>query len=545
MLFGAAITLAGCEDILDTAPLGELNDETFYNTEQDFRGALLGTYSTLLNYAWNQDASGLFQGTYLPSDEVRCDLSPDGAFGRAGCNDDQFLWNAANGNFLQLWTESYKGIMRANMILQNLPEAEGLTEERKPVIEAEARFLRGYFYFFLARHFGDPGGESMPLPLEAAADLDGAHAGPVPTSQVWDQIEADLVFASQNMPESWRGTDDLGRADRYSAYALLGKVRVYRAQWLNEPGKYDEAIAALEAVRQSGMFRLMDDYGHNFLEAHQNNDESLFEVQMSEGTNINGWGMVDGGSGSASYSRDIAWGPNCDRECVPDTGRSYGILHVTHVLRDFFREQNVVVSGVEYEDPRRFYTVALDGEPFYADSDVLFSAAWSFTGSTPAKYVRPMVINTGALSPPRQHVNDYNNDRLIRYADVLLLLAEAYLLGPGDAGTAAELINEVRARARTTFEILNGEAAPPGLIDDIGGATFADLERERRLELSIEGHRYDDLVRWHRAGLLNIGADVDFDYADPNGNWSELHLLKPIPQDEIERNPNLSQNPGY
>jgi starch-binding outer membrane protein, SusD/RagB family len=543
---GFAVAVASCDSILETAPMGALNDQTFYRTHSHFSGATLGAYSTLLNYAWEQSGNGLFKGAYMPDDDAQC--KPGGWPG--GCDEDRFNWNSGNPHFTQFWRESYKGIMRTNMIIESLPTALDVDQAERNRFEGEARFLRAYFYFFLARHFADPNRPSIPLIVERAKMLDDIYRSPAPTAEVWDLIESDLVFAAQNLPgkQRWITENQVGRATKGAANALLGKVRVYRAQWLGQPGKYQEAIDALEAVVQSGEYSLVADYSHNFVEAHQNNPESIFEVQMSEGTDINGWDPVDSGYGSASYSRDIAWGPGCwEGQCEPwGGGRSYGLLQVTPSLQNFY--ERVTVGGEVHEDPRRYHTVLLHGEPLYVGAEWApmgnnFNGAWSPTRSIPSKYLRPMLLDTYAEN--RYHVNDYNNDRLIRYADVLLLLAEAELLGNNNVPRATQLINMVRERARQSFDILHGRPTPAGLLQNKAAVSHADIRSERRAELAFEGHRYDDLVRWHRAQLINIKVDIDFSHPEANANWAEKHLLKPIPQVELDRNGNLSQNVGY
>src|SRR5690606_9846154 len=163
---------------------------------------------------------------------------------------------------------------------------------------------------------------------------------------------------------------------------------------------------------------------------------------------------------------------------------------------------------------------------------------------SPAKYIRPFIAEG---NPPNVSTN---NERVIRYADVLLMLAEAELLGNGNVPRAAELINMVRDRARNNYEIVYGTPAPAGTLpprpDNVSVDQMFDwLMHERRVELALEVHRYDDLVRWHRAGLINIPTDVDFGNTLANQNWNERHLLKPIPQGELDNNQNLRQNPGY
>jgi hypothetical protein len=156
---------------------------------------------------------------------------------------------------------------------------------------------------------------------------------------------------------------------------------------------------------------------------------------------------------------------------------------------------------------------------------------------------------------------DQTNERLIRYADVLLLLAEARLLGDNDVAGAAALINQVRARARNTWASAYGpqsaDAAlyagipqPAILLPDRSAAASADqmhewLRHERRVELALEVHRFDDLVRWLRAGLIER-SEIDFGDDTANSRFNPTqHVLRPIPQGDLDLNPNLNQNPGY
>jgi hypothetical protein len=154
-----------------------------------------------------------------------------------------------------------------------------------------------------------------------------------------------------------------------------------------------------------------------------------------------------------------------------------------------------------------------------------------------------------------------NNERLIRYAEVLLLLAEARLFANNDVAGAASLVNQVRARARDAWNRAYGaqsadaalyanKVRPANLLSDRPSSVsvnqmFQWIMHERRVELALEFHRYDDLVRWHRANLINIANDIDFGDPRANANWRPIHLLRPVPQLELDLNPNLSQNDGY
>jgi starch-binding outer membrane protein, SusD/RagB family len=355
--------------------------------------------------------------------------------------------------------------------------------------------------------------------------------------EVWDLIEEDLRFAKANLPAQW-DANNVGRATKWAAAGMLGKVRLYRAQWEGKPGKYAEAITEFNEIVNSGPFQLMADYGDNFRESHENNAESLFEIQMTRG-DFNPWLPTDFGMeqnqnvGSAGSGRAIFMGAACHLgACAPGANAyGYGQVHITTSLQ----------SAFEPGDPRRHHTYYNEGDDY---AGTPFSSTWSITGATPSKYMRPFPIGHFPLNIIT------NNERILRYSDVLLMLAEAELLGNGNVARAAQLINQVRQRARGSYEAAYGEPAPEGILPDRPAGVGVDqmmrwLMHERRVELALEVHRYDDLVRWHRANLINIKQDVDFGNTIAQGAWDVRHLLKPVPQGELDNNANLVQNPGY
>jgi hypothetical protein len=525
----ALALLVAC-DILDTQPLGTLTDQTFYQTEKDFDAATLASYATMLNLTYDQNGQGWWNGFLQPDDNVQ--------FRDPNTPHDTFNWSANSTDFAWVWATAYKGVMRANVVLDQLPKATKFADvTKKSRYEAEAKFLRAWWYFLLARNWGD-----VPILTSVPTTVQATMVGNSSPGEVWDLMESDLEFASQNLPANYG--PEKGRATRFTALALLGKVELYRAQWFNQPAKYTEAIQHLTEVT-TGPFSLMADYGDNFREQTENNAESLFEVQATQGDNVNAWGTTDTG-GRAGHAWPIYVSPACYQSltgtsCAPKAnGHGYGRIDITDSLETEF----------EPGDPRKFYTMYSHGEPYCAcgpsDSMVVYDSMWSRTGHTPSKYNRPF--------DPNRFPNNWseNNLRLIRFADVLLLLAEAQLLGNSDVATAAGLVNRVRARARQTYTILNGTAPPPGVLPDVPTTGAPDawflsyLTHERQVELALEdAYRYDDLVRWHRAGLINIKTDVQFGFPESSANWQPIHLLKPIPQRELDVNPNLAQNTGY
>ncbi len=504
-----------CDDQLNLAPLGQLDENTYYQNEKDFEAASLSPYSTLLNLSWDQGGTGWFQGILYPDDDV--------VPGNNSNNDQEdFNWNPDNGQFSYLWQEFYKGIQRSNIILDRLPLATGFADEaNKPRFEAEAKFIRAYFHFLLAINFGTP-----PVSASRITTIEDARKPNSEPGEIWDLVASDLEFAKANLPATWNA-QNLGRATSGAAAALLGKVYLYRAQWQNDNSYYTKAAAEFTSL--IGKYTLIPSYGDNFSISSENNAESIFEIQFSRG-DFNPWLPTDFGLeddqnvGAAGTGRLIFWRPSCNAgNCAPDAnGLGYGNVHVTQEMQDEF----------EPNDPRRVESIYLDGDDF---NGTPYSSLWSVTGSTPSKYIKGEDLNF------RFPLNwSGNNDRIIRYADVLLMLAEAKLLGSNDVSGAATLINQVRRRAD-----------PSGLIlaDRDAGSTkdqMVDfLMHERRVELAFEGHRYFDLVRWHRAGLIDIDADIDFGRGAANTNWKPKYLIKPIPQSELDLNSNLNQNPEY
>ncbi|MEJ1241677.1 RagB/SusD family nutrient uptake outer membrane protein [Chryseolinea sp. T2] len=508
-----------CENQLDLGPVGQLSEDSFYNNERDFEAGTYGVYSALLTLMWNDQ---WLNAEYRPDDDI---IPPNNS---ADTNED-FDWTPTNdGNIAFLWNTCYMGISRANVVLDRLPDAADFADEsQKPRFEGEAKFLRAYFHFLLAIHYGTP-------PV-----VDKVIAGPVdatklPNSepgQIWDLIISDLTDAQTMLPES-QG-DDLGRANSNTATALLGKVYLYRAQWDNNATYYQNAKT--ELTKLIGKYSLIENFGDNFSATAENNAESIFEVQFVWGTGDNTWLPTDFGLsedqnvGSGASQRSVHFRPGCfNGVCAPGANDSgYGNTHITAPLQAEF----------EAGDPRRVESIYLNGDEYvHSGGETPFNSAWSVSGSTPAKYIK----HDDPSIPAGRPNATLNNERVIRYADVLLMLAETKLLGDNDVSGAAELINEIRHRADPTDAILAPRPA---------GATkeqmWSFLMHERRVELAVEGHRYHDLVRWHRAGLINIKTDINFGRGPANANWSEKNLLRPIPQAELDVNGNLRQNDPY
>jgi hypothetical protein len=469
------------------------------------------------NLTYSGRDQSIFRNGLLPDDDTR---SP-------GSNqDNDFTWTSSNASIGYIWNVSYRAVLRSNLILQQLELTDQLTEAQKARYGGEAKFVRAYFYFILARYFGTP-----PVITEVASTIEETRPGNSNPGEVWDLMESDLESAITGLAGLKL---ENGRASEWAARALLGKVELYRAQWFKQPAKYQEAATHLQEVVNSGKFSLVP-YENNFKYTTENNAESIFELQASFGTDINGWAAVDenGGGASSGTGRPLATGAGGYNGVNAPGGFDWGdggIILTTNLVNEF-----------EDGDPRAYFTFYSTGEMYghacgnnsapynyrwsCSGSTVVVGsqADWSVTGYTASKYIRPFENYSGGQML-NQSVSQ-NNERLIRYADVLLMLAEAKLLGSNDVAGAAALVNQVRARARDAYDRAYGpqsvdaalyatKVKPASLLPDRAASAsvsqmFQWLMHERRVELALEIYRYDDLVRWLRAGLIQR-SDVDF-----------------------------------
>ncbi len=360
--------LASCKGWLDTQPLGSLTDQSFYQTEKDFDAATLGPYTTILNLTYDQFGRGWWNAFLMPDDNVE--------FRDPGNGADIFNWTSTNGDIAWVWQQGYTGVMRSNVILDKLPVAKNFSSDaNKPRYEAEAKFMRAWWYFLLARNWGN-----VPIYTKVPTAIDQTKPGNSPDGEVWDLMESDLDFAAKNLPANYGS--EKGRANKYSALALLGKVQLYRAQWFNLPAKYQAAITNLTAA-MAGPFSLTPNYADNFDENKENNSESLFEVQDTKGDNVNAWGTSDTGYGAAGHAWTIYVSPSCfygpGGGCAPKAwGEGYGQIDITPGL----------INEFEPNDPRMYVTMYSTGED-YGGTVYNSGGPWSRTGHTPAKYNRP------------------------------------------------------------------------------------------------------------------------------------------------------------
>jgi len=487
------------KDFLEVEKRGLIAQEDFYQTDDEALQAIAAIYDILqMNYSsvWH---SGWFLKT-LPGDEV------NGGGGNAGDQPQiqalsSFEYTPSNDVIYQFFRRCYFGIYRANVLLENV---EGDTDAKKIAL-AEAKALRAFFNFELVTLFGE-----VPLVNEVIADATQYAQPAAEISAIWAQIETDLNAAIVDLPlKSEYPAAQKFRFAKGTAQALLGKALLYQE-------KYAAAAEQFADVIESAEYDLAPDFSRVLRADTEFGTESLLEISfaMDDGQN---WGTFDWGDPRANEN-NIIWqlcGPRGDGYFEGGNSglnNGWGFAPATTDIFDAFTQDGVV-------DNRRASSVMSEEELIALGGDLRLNGelAYDTEGVVRLKYGTWLdetdVSNVAEL-------NYGTNIRLIRYADVLLMAAEAYNKSGDDASALIEL-NKVRARVNMP----DIDAA-----DDV----FEAIVRERQLELAFEGHRFLDLIRWGKAAEV-LGSR----------GYEAKHRYFPLPQLELDINPNLEQNPDW
>ncbi len=480
-IFGLLLVLlaaTACEDDwVDRDPVFSIDSENYFNSEADYTNALIAAYDMLQSTYVNVILGEIASNNTLSGGESATDV--------IGWQQvDDMIHTPINDNLDDVWDWNFGGVQRANYILEFQDKTEFPGKE---IIIAEARFLRAYFNFELLKWFG-------PIPLKPDARFvlgDETSIPRSPVSEVYASIEADLEFAASVLSYD---APQVGRATRGSAQALLGKVLLFQ-------DRFNEAAAVLENLIDNGPYDLVADYSTIFENNNENNIESVFEVQY---TDVEGAGfgclqcsegnVAVGFSGIRNYS-----GP------LFESGFSFNVP--TQETYDAFSAN----------DLRRDIAI-LNIDAWVAETGATFTEGFKHTGFFNRKYLpRQGDLNTGDAN-----LTNPNNYRAIRFADVLLMAAEALARGSGSDEQARVYLNRVRERAGLD---------PVATTSD---ALVQDIWLERRLELVGEGHHFFDLVRTGRAAQAIPGFTAG------------KNEVFPIPQEEIDFSQgNWQQNPNY
>lgn len=476
--FISAFVAFSCSDsFVDIDSFNE-DSESFFNSQEDYEDALIGAYDLLQSSYLNVLLGEIASDNTVAGGESATDTP--------GIQEvDKMTHTPVNAQLRDIWTWMFAGVNRANYILEFKDKTD--FPDRTKII-AEATFLRAYYYFELVKWFGD-----VPLAVDQRllfGDQDVVDR--TPKAEVYAQIEQDLIFAAANLPAA---QSEIGRVTKGAAQALLGKVYLYQ-------DKFSEASVVLEDVINNGPYDLLADYSTMFENDNENNIESVFEVQYTDEEGA-GFGCLQCSEGN------VAVGFN-------------GIRNYTGPLFESGFSFNVprqeVVDEFETGDLRKDVAI-LDIEAWAAQNPgVSYNEGFEHTGY----YNRKYIARQGDLNTGDANLTNPNNYRAIRFADVLLMAAEAYNRGGIDDNKAQQYLNRVRNRAAL------------GNVTATGNSLTTAIYKERRVELVGEGHHFFDLVRTGRAA-----QQID-------GFVSGKNELFPIPSIEIDlAGSRWAQNPGY
>lgn len=493
VFFISPVLYLACNKKLLDKPSPTQSEGTYFANEAQFRTAILGVYATLTDYYSSSNAGGGFgsaelQAWFLPGDDL--------SIGNGNSFEIFKGLTGSDGALNQVWKSSYIMIGRANKVIEratNVPATVFTTPGLRNAITGEALFLRAFAHFHLWNLFG-----TAPVDTIVPISTDEFNIPSSAGTELLDQAISDLTRASTLLPTSW-AANDLGRVTANSAYGMLGKVLVFRASANKSAADYQAAITEFNKI--SGI-SLTTNFGDNFDVAKENNAESLFEFQG--GPNIknedqNSW-----------LANDI-----CDCGVAGSYFQMFSDGAGGYMGGGRYAATTKIQNSFNAADPRLPYTLTSDKKNF-------------------VKYVRDGGPTDGA-------VISRNNHRILRYADVLLLKAEAVLQSGGSTAEAIGLINQVRARARAA----GIEPADLSTAETDKTIIMQWIMDERFRELAGEGHRWFDLRRWHMAGYITL-TDAFFDSVAPGDmEFKTTNILFPIPTNETDVNPNVPQNPGY
>ncbi|WP_183578324.1 RagB/SusD family nutrient uptake outer membrane protein [Mucilaginibacter sp. X5P1] len=515
-IIGALLIMMGSackKDIFNLSPTDELSPASFWKTSSDATAGLTGCYSNL----WD------ITNYVLPYLDV---LTPNAYSNYPWEGWQGIAWGNATpdgpGGIPVIWEGAYSGIGRTNVFLANIGNVE-MDATLKARMIGEAKFLRALYYFNLINYYG-----GVPL-ITTPPDLSQATQPRATVDQVRQQILKDLDDAAAVLPAAPYTGSDIGRATEGAALALKTRVLLYNGQWA------DAAAAAKSVMTLAGTgYALFPSYRGLFLPANENNSEVIFDVQFeSTGKFSTNWDILLG-IYNALYTP--GWSSIEPTEDFVDTydmkdGSTYSptnpLADPTNKYnnRDPRMDQTIFRPGVNYE-----------GLPYPVDSK---GFAGIYTGFSFKKYT----VYDNAPTPVVTENKSYINGILLRYADVLLMYAEAQNEASGPDASVYDAIRQVRQRAGITQPNL-----PAGLSQS---EMRAKIMHERRIEFVGEGLYFSDVRRWGTANVeLNRAVQLNGSYKagimdirkyDPKKN-----NLFPIPQHEIDNSQKaITQNPGY
>ncbi|WP_169513425.1 RagB/SusD family nutrient uptake outer membrane protein [Flexithrix dorotheae] len=482
-------TTLSCQDLEEEAK-GSLISDSFFTSQSDLDAGVIATYAELVGGAWGGIASRDIWGPLMGAD----DLTTTG--NNSGWSQfDRFAVEPLSNVALIFWRQHYRIIYAANNVIENYEKVQG-DQEQIMISVAQTKFLRAFSYFWLVRMFGDVPITSSTLDLEITRS---------PTIDVYNLIEEDLLFAEKYLPGSWPG--EPGRVTVWAAKSLLSQVYLTMAGWpLKDETKYTLAAQKAEEVIDNSGHILLPDYKDVWLMANEVNEEIVWAIQFCR--------LVDCGTNARTSVTATSMGPS-------EEGGWDQLFFEINFFKNF------------PEGPRKdftFHTTFTDGTQ-WENSNVKHPFVGKYRdGSIPGEDNFESRFLTG------------RNLQFLRFSDILLVYAEATAMSTGPDNKAYEAVNMVKRRAKglpidqpdNSVDLENG----------LSNIAFRDaVLQERAWELAAEYSRWFDLVRTEKVKEANENKDSGD--LPPLREITQDYYLMPIPVQEIQINPNLTQNNGY
>jgi len=508
----AIFTLASCKKDFKLQDNMAITTQSFWKTAADANEGINAIYST---YHRDALARNHYFATILRSDEGYS-TSPNADI--INTFDVFNITDYTDYLVTGVYQDDYIGINRCNQVLDNVPNIT-MDATLKNQYLGEAYFNRGFFYYDLATLYGN-----VPIMLHTSKPTD--YPPTTPQDSVYAQAIADFTKATTLLPNSY-DANNIGRATTGAAYAMLGKTYMQ----LHQYPQAQQALAWLVTGPGAGLYKLVPNYRSNFIETSENNSESVWEWQNA----LNPADSHDDDTQLAGEAQ-LNYGTSIPPFFAPaPIGFTDGQAR-RWVVWEFLQENTTTGD----RDPRLAATFLYDSTDVRGPAYTLaYGRTWNSLGlATDPSVAHGNItevcfrkeLDDSTMSAEVFHSG--NNYRYVRYADVLLLYAEA-LNAQGQTSAAYPYVDMVRERAG----LAPLSTAKPGLSQS---DFLTQLKHERITELTGEGHRWEDLARWGDLGTNLASRDAGF------ANFKKgRDEFMPIPQNDIDINPNLKQNPGY
>lgn len=538
LLISALIIFYSCsDDRLDLENPNNLSADSFWSSESDLQQGLIATYAAL-------QLDGLFGGAAASQLPVRSDTGRPNNWNANAIGLNKLAFNENSDIVKKRWRDCYIGIYRANQVLENLD----LSTQNRTQIEAEAKFLRGFYYYSLYRGYNNG---SVIIHTTVPESSEDFYKSPSPAEDVYDLILSDFEFAYNNLPEQYDNNQDIGRATWGAAAAMLGKLHINEHNYTDAKDKFQEIII-------SNLYSLTANIGDNFDMENEMNSESIFEVafstELKSGTSN---GAADGPLGSEATSRA--------RTLATTQGGGYRTIMPSYYITMLFKNDVMDINNPINSNRigNANYSIRASLSIAIADDDntTLYQRPSNQGGgynNFEASYLKKNQ-NWTLFTESDQSISGIN-ERAIRLADIKLLYAECLLMLDESYNRALEQVNAIRQRAGVVL-LNSADYDPESLMEHI-------MWVERPLELMFEGHdtRWEDLTRWGKvqeqydrlASKRYVLIQKNLYEFDPNihTNFTEQTALKefkdaseayqpgthnyfPIPSTEQNSNPNL------